>query len=448
MKSIYESQYLIIGNSVGGTGAAEAIREADKAGTITIISDEPYPVYSRPLISDYLAHPGLIEKMLYRKPDFYEEKRIRTMFGEKAVRIDPVARVTTLESGKTLSWRKLLLATGGAPIVPVTPGSSLTGVFTFNKLDDAKAIDGFLKERRDQVKAVVIGGGLIGVSVTEAMVKRGIRVTIIEMKDRILNTILDEEASAMEAWALAQRSVNVITGHTVDRINPNLRGEVGGITLDDGRLLACEMVVIAIGVRPRLELAKEAGIKTNRGVTVDRFMMTSAPDIYACGDAAEAYDFVLGENRPTPVWPNAYDGGRTAGLNMAGIPTEYRGGTAMNALKYFDTNIVSAGLVTPTDAHYETLSFKRNGAYRKVIVKDNKVAGFVFAGDIGKSGIVYNLMKDGTDVSGFKKRLVDDSFGIASLPEAIRRERLPEPAADAVMMMGAARQSEEALIGD
>jgi NAD(P)H-nitrite reductase large subunit len=443
-----EIEYLIIGNSAGGIAAAEAIRGRDKTGAITIVSDEPYPVYSRPLISEYLAEPGPIERMLYRKPDFYEKNDVKTILGEGAVRIDPEAHTVTLAGGQMIVWRKLLLATGGAPIVPATPGVKLKGVFTFNKLDDAKAIDEFLTQRYKHARAVVIGGGLIGVSITEALIKRGVRVTIIEMKDRILNTILDEVTSAMEAQALEDKGVTIITGHTVGEINQSLRGEVGGAVLDDDRVLPGDMVVIAIGVRPRIDLAKDAGLEVNRGIIVDRHMMTSAPDIYACGDASEAYDFVLGENRPTPVWPNAFEGGRVAGLNMASVPDEYMGGTAMNALKYFGINIVSAGLVTPTGGDYETLVNQHDGLYRKVVIKDGKLAGLIYAGDIEKSGIVYNLMKDGTDISGFKKALVADDFGLASLPEAIRRERLARPTPDAVMVTAGAAPPEEALIGD
>jgi NAD(P)H-nitrite reductase large subunit len=442
------TDYLIIGNSAGGIGAAEAIRELDKDGAITIISDEPYPVYSRPLISEYLATPGPIEKMLYRKPDFYEKNGILTLLGVKVERVDPEARNVETDDGSRLGWRQLLLATGGTPILPELGGARLKGVFTFNRLDDAKDIDEFVNRRRQDVKAVVIGGGLIGVSVSEALNRRGVDVTIIEMKDRVLNTILDEETSSLEAEALEQAGITVITGHTVGNINSRLPGEVSSVTLDDGRVLLCDMVVIAIGVRPRLELAAASGIKTGRGIAVDRHMMTSAPDIYACGDCAEAYDFVLEESRPTPVWPNAYEGGRAAGLNMAGKPTEYPGGTAMNAMKYFGVNVVSAGLLLPPDDSYETLSYRDNGNYRKVVIKDNRLVGVVFAGDIEKSGIIYNLMKDGTDVSSFKKALVADDFGLASLPASIRRERLNLPDKDAVTIITPAALPEEAIIGD
>ena len=447
MPTATKTKYLIIGNSAGGIGAVEAIRGVDKTGAITIVSDEPYPAYSRPLISEYLAHPYPVEKMLYRQPDFYKKNRIKAVLGKKAVKINPAERTVKMESGKAIQWQKLLLATGGTPIVPEMEGMDLKGIFTFNKLDDAKAIDEFLNEYRRNVKGVVIGGGLIGVSVTEALVRRSVEVTIVEMKDYILNTILDTEAAAFEADALTNADVNIITGHTAKKINSYNAGEVSGITLDDGRALPCDMVVVAIGVRPRLDLVAKSRIKVNRGIVVDRNMMTSAANIYACGDASEAYDFVLGENRPTPVWPNAYEGGWVAGLNMVGQKAEYQGGTAMNALKYFGVNIASAGLVSPPDNTYETVINRHNGIYRKIILKEGKLAGFAFAGDIEKSGIVYNLMKDGVNVDKFKQDLVGDDFGLASLPEATWRSKLAKPSASAVRIV-AAEPPEELAIGD
>ncbi|MCJ7606059.1 MAG: FAD-dependent oxidoreductase, partial [Dehalococcoidales bacterium] len=223
--TIKKLHYLIIGNSAGGIGAAEAIREVDSKRSVAIVSDEPYLAYSRPLISEYLAQPGPVENMLYRTPVFYEDNNIRTILGDGVVKIDPAAHTVTLASGQVLAWQKLLLATGGTPIVPAMEGGDLNGVFSFNTIDDSKAIDGFLKLQRGVVKAVVIGGGLIGVSVTEALTRRDVDVTIVEMKDRILNTMLDEEASAIEAEALGEAGVRIITDHTVAKINSSVPGE-------------------------------------------------------------------------------------------------------------------------------------------------------------------------------------------------------------------------------
>lgn len=420
-------KYLIIGNSAGGIGAAEAIRELDRVGTMAIVSDEPYPTYSRPLISEHLFEGRPLERMLYRPADFYEQNKIQAVFGEKVAQLDFRGHSLELESGRKLEWQKLLLATGGSPIVPKMEGGELKEVFTFTKLDDAKAIDRFLNKRKGKTQALVIGGGLIGVSASEALVRRGVKVTIVEMKDWILNTILDEEGAELEAKALVEAGVDIITGHTVAKIKKNSSGEVSGAELDDGRAVACDLVVVAIGVTPRLELVADTKVKTNRGIIVDRRMATSVSNVYACGDVAEAYDFVFGENRVTPVWPNAYVGGRIAGVNMAGGKAEYQGGTAMNSLKYFGVNIVSAGMVSPPDKSYEVIIQRGDGIYRKVILKDGLITGLVFAGDIEKSGIIYNLMKDKVKVDGFKDELVADDFGLASLPEEIWRARLTTP---------------------
>ncbi|MDZ4230847.1 MAG: FAD-dependent oxidoreductase, partial [Dehalococcoidales bacterium] len=404
-------KYLIIGNSAGGIGAAEAIREVDKAGTITIVSDEPYPAYSRPLISEHLADGRPLERILFRPPGFYDNNHIQTILGQKVVGVKPEEHSIELDDGRLITWEKLLLATGGLPIVPPMEGLGLKGIFTFTTLDDARAVDHFLRQHpKREIRAVVIGGGLIGISATEALLKRGVEVTIIEMKDRVLNAILDEEASSLEEDALNKAGVEIITGHTVSRITSYVPGEVTGVTLDNSRPLACEMVIVAIGVRPRTELVSDTGIKTNRGIIIDRRMTTSNPDVYACGDVAEGYDFVHGENRLSPVWPNAYLGGRIAGFNMAGVPTEYRGGTAMNSMKYFGVNIHSAGMVAPTDDSYEVISSKTAHTYKKVILKDGLITGMVYSSDIEKSGIVYRLMKDRINVEAFKQELVAADF--------------------------------------
>jgi len=448
MARLEKTKYLIIGNSAGGIGAAEAIREIDDEGAITIISDEPYHAYSRPLVSEHLANGYSIEKMLYRPPDFYEKNNIRAYLGGKVAEVDFNKHTVRLEGGKMLAWQKLLLATGGMPIIPDIEGIGLKGVFTFNRLDDARAIDEFLNQYHKKVRAVVIGGGLIGVSVTEALVERGAEVTIIEMKERVLNTILDEEASALEEKALLQAGVEIITGHVAGRIESYWPDQVTGVSLDDGRSLPCEMVILAIGVQPRLELVTDSDIKVNRGIIVDRHMATSVPDVYACGDAAEAYDFVYGENRLTPVWPNAYTGGRIAGLNMAGVADEYQGGTAMNAVKYFGVSIVSAGMVSPPDDSYETVSKRHDDIYRQIILKDGLIVGMVFAGDIEKSGIVYHLMKDRVDVSGFKEVLVADDFGLAFLPEEIWQSRLAILTPELIPMVTTIEEPEELVIGE
>ena len=172
------TRYLIIGNSAGGIGAAEAIRQTDKEGTLTIISEEPYPAYSRPVISKFLARERTLDGILFRPVDFYERNNIGFLPGKKVTRIELENQVVRLEDSEQIAWEKLLLAVGGKPIFPKMKGSDKTGVFTLAKLDDAKAVDRFLDKSR---KAVVIGGGLIGISAAEALVKRGLDVTVVDL---------------------------------------------------------------------------------------------------------------------------------------------------------------------------------------------------------------------------------------------------------------------------
>ena len=420
------ARYVIIGNSAGGIGAAEAIRQVDRTGSLVVVSDEPYPVYSRPLISEYLAGEADLDKMLYRPRDFYAKNGIDTLFGRKAARLNFQPNYVELEDGEKVPWDNLLLATGGVPFVPRTEGSGRDGVLTFTTLGDAKAIESKLDKARS---ALVIGGGLIGISVTEALVKRGLQVTIVELKDRILNVLLDEDASALAERAVKAAGVRIVTGHTVTQIigRTDEDASVGGVILDDGETIPCDLVIMAIGVIPRVDLARQTEIKINRGILVDRAMRTSVANVYACGDAAEAFDFVTGTNRVVPIWPNAYIGGRVAGFNMAGVPAEYAGGTAMNSLNYFGLSIVSAGVVSADgEDGYAVIGEKRlaEGVYKKIILKEEIVVGMTFVGEIERSGIVLGLMRDRVRVDGFSADLVSPNLSFASFPKELRKQRL------------------------
>ncbi len=420
-----EADYVIIGNSAGGIGAIEAIREIDGKGSVLLISEEPYPAYSRPLISEFLAGERDLDGILYRPRDFYEQHRVQTLFGKSAVQMNAKAKELILDDRQKVAYGKLLLAVGGRPIVPPMEGLEKEGVFTFTKLDDARRIKTYLAQAK---KAVVIGGGLIGISVTEALHKLGIEVTIVELMDRILGAVLDETASRMVEEKVRKAGVEIRTGRTVKAIigKEGVEGRVGGVILDNGERIPCDLVIVAIGVSPRTELLRETSIRVNRGIIVDRHMATNIPDIYACGDVAESYDFINGGDRVVPIWPNAHIGGRIAGYNMAGREIAYPGGTAMNSLKYFGMPIASAGIVNAGKDH-ETLSRRDDGRYQKLALKDGKITGMVLVGDIAPAGIFFGLMRDHIDVTRFKDSLLSDRFGLISLPENILRKRLELP---------------------
>ena len=418
-------KYVIVGNSAGGVGAAEGIRQVDREGQITIVSEEPYPAYSRPLISKYVSGEATLPSMLYRPADFYDKQRIELLSGVAARRIDLTGKSLELADGRRLPWDSLLLATGGTPFVPRLEGLDREGVHTFTTLDDAKRLAAQLGEAR---RAVVIGGGLIGISVAEALAKKNLAVTVVELKDRILNMVLDEPSSEIAAEAVRRAGVELLCNTTVASVvgRPQDGGAVVSVFLDNGREVPCDLLVVAIGVVPRTELAKAAGIVVNRGIAVDERMATSAEGVYACGDAVEAYDFAAEVVRPTPVWPNAYIGGRTAGRNMAGAATVYPGGTACNSLNYFGLSLVSAGVLTPPSNGYDVRvrAEPERGLYRKIVLKGGKLAGLVYVGEIVRSGIAFGLMREGADVSAYADRLLADDFGLISLPRELRQARL------------------------
>lgn len=418
------AKYVIIGGSAGGIGAVEAIREVDPIGTLTVISDEPVPQYSRPMISEYVSKEATVDTMKYRDDQFWRNNNVQTLTGRTANKIDFTKKQVTLDGGDKIDYEKLLIATGGKPFVPRMEGGEKDGVFTFTELSSAKDIEDKLEHSKS---AVVIGGGLIGVSAAEALVKRGIKVTLVELKDNILNLTLDKTASDIAEKVLTEAGVTVITGQTVQRILGRKDNEaaVGGVVMTDGKKIPCDLVVVAIGVIPRTELAKETDLKLNRGIVVDRFMRTNITEVYACGDVAEAHDFLLNENRLLPLWPLAHMGGRVAGYNMAGKQVEYEGGTVMSSLKYFDLPIIAVGNVNPEELDdYEVLVELKpeKTVYKKILLKDGAIVGFIFLGDIEKAGILFRLLKNHVDVSEIKDKLLSEDFGIVALPEQLRQE--------------------------
>lgn len=436
-------EYVIVGNSAGAVGAVEAIRSVDASGSVLLVSDEPHAVYSRPLISKYVAGEKGLEQMFYREPDFYARCGVQLYSGRAVRGVDPGERLARLDDGRVLRWDRLLLATGGKPIVPPIKGLERQGVFSFTTLDDALRLERFLSGKS---RAVVVGGGLIGISVTEALCKRGIEVTVVELKDTVLNTILDEIASGMVERALKDAGVTVRTGHSVVEVLGS--GSVQGVLLDDGHELPCDLVVLAVGVTPRAELALDAGIDVNRGVVVDASMGTSCAGVYACGDVAEAYDLVYRKARLTPVWPNAYVGGRVAGLNMAGSTAQYRG-TVVNSLSYFGMDISSAGMPeAPNNHEYQTLCRHQDGDYRKVVLRGNVIVGMICVGAIEVSGIMFGLMRKEIPVDDFKEQLVSPEFGLACLPRELWEGDFRRPADVAQQPMPVEEPEDEAVAGE
>jgi NAD(P)H-nitrite reductase large subunit len=415
-------KYVIIGNSAGAMSAARALRKYDDSGSLLMLSEEQYPAYSRPLIAKHVSEAKSVDRMRLVAPEFYEDNAIELSLGTRALGLDPVEHMLKTADGRTISWQRLLLATGSSPIVPPIPGRDRSGVFTFTTFDDARGIAAHLPAVEH---AVIVGGGFIGLSAADALRKRGIKVTVVEMQSRILSLMLDHRASRMVEDAATAAGATVLTGRRVESINGDLLSDrsVASVTLDDGSRLPCEMVILAVGVKPRTETAAGA-LDIERGIIVNSRMQTSSADIFACGDVCQTTDFVRGRQGVIAVWPNAVAGGEVAGANMTGLSQEYGGSTTLNALPYFGVSVGSAGIVEDDSPGSETLVSQSKGCYRKVLLHDNVVTGMVFAGDTSRCGLIHMLMKRKAPVGEWKNTLVSEEFGLLSLPDELWREHI------------------------
>ena len=412
--------YLIVGNSAGAVGCIEGLREVDQAGLLAVISEEASHLYSRALLLYYLEGKIRVEGMFYRPLDFYEMYGVTPFLGKKAVRIDFEQKEVELVGGERIGYGKLLLATGGKPFVPPITGLEKRNVFNFLNLDDVLEIEKALAGLND---VIILGGGVIGLMAAETLKKKGLRVCVLELADRVLAPVVDETVSGIIEALFRENGVMICTRTTIK----DVRGEdlVQGVILTDGRTIPGELLIVAAGVVPRLELVKDTELKINRGIPVNKRMETSVPDVYACGDCAEAYDFVTGVSRLLPLWPNAYAGGRIAGYNMAGQSREYEWGTNMNTMHFFGLYVISAGVNVTEDnaASYEVITKLDQGnkkIYRKFALKDGRIEGFVCVGEVARAGIFLNLMRKKIDVSSFQQELLLKNFGFSNLPDELR----------------------------
>lgn len=381
-------QYIIVGNGVASVGAVEGIRSRDEQGTITIVSREGDKTYGRPLISHYLAGNVPEKRMLLRPDGFYERNNVQLQLDRDVESIDCSQKIISSDKGD-LEYDRLLLATGGNPIFPPIEGATGPDVYTFISLDDARKVNSVVKDMR---RAVVIGGGLIGLKASEALFDRGVDVTVVELSSRILSAAFDDIAGNIVSERLQNMGFDIRCSTTVNKIKRGDDNRVKGVFLQDGVFLEADAVVVAIGVVPSIELAQRAGLNTNRGIVVDEKLQTSAENVYAAGDVAEAVDLLWEDNRVTPIWPNAYAQGLYAGRNMAaGMEgeEEYEGGLAMNSIEFYGLPTVSIGIVNPPES--SSFEVKANldesrSRYRKLIFSEDRLVGCVLVGDISLAG--------------------------------------------------------------
>ena len=402
-------QYVIIGNSTAATFAIEGIRAVDKAGSITVISDETRPAYGRPLISYYLYGRIKLENTDYRYASFYTDNGVTLKYGVRAEKIDPKKKTVALSDGSTIGYDKLLVATGSSPLVPPADGLDTVKYHTFMTMDAALALE---KELSPEKRVLVVGAGLIGLKCVEGILDRVGSVTVVDLAARILPSILDEEGSAIVQERLEARGVNFVLGDCAVRYAPGLA------TLRSGKEVPFDILVIAAGVRPNVSLVKEAGGEVNRGIVVNDRQETTIPDVYAAGDNCESYDICSGTRRILALLPNAAFQGETAGRNMAGGDAAFGKAAPFNALGLFDTHIATAG-VYEGEAYTDT-----SEGYKKLFVKGNKLVGFILIDCIERAGIYTSLIREQTPLDTVDFELLKKNPALMAFARGTREEYL------------------------
>lgn len=401
---------IIIGNSTAAIGCIEGIRSVSDKANITVISNEPHTSYSRPLISYLLAGKTTLEKMRVRPADFYEKNKVTLICPATAQSIDSEKKIVTLSDGKTVPYDKLLIATGARPFIPPIAGLDKISFHTFLTLDDALNLQ---KVVLPNSRVLIIGAGLIGVKCAEGLWGSVGSITIVDVADRVLPSVLDQTAADMVRAHIESKGIEVILNNAVSKV------EEGKAHLKDGSILPFDILVVASGVAPNTQLAVAEGCTVGRGIITDTHQRTCLPNIYAAGDCTDSLDVASGIQKNLAVLPNAYMQGETAGINMAGGDKIFDKATALNALSLFGLHTMTAGVYSGQE-HTHT-----NGeSYKKLFTENGHLVGFILVSDVDRAGIYTSLIRNRTPLDTIDFDLIFEKPSLMAFSKKVRTEQL------------------------
>ena len=395
--------YLIIGNGVAGTAAAENIRRNDKDGKITIVTEEDSPFYYRIRLNDYIAGDLTEAALLAKKDQWYKETGINLRLKTRITGADPLNHSIITEDGTRLAYDKLLVAAGSYSFIPPVKGSDKKGVFAIRNIQDARAIISFVKNIKD---VVIIGGGLLGLEAGNAFLKMNKVVTVVEFFPRLLPRQLDEKGAEMLRVSMEAMGFKFRLGAKTEEIKGP--GHVSSVLLEGGESLPAGMVIISAGVRPNTVLAKAMGLEFDKGIRVDESLETNLPDIYAAGDVAEFNGMAYG------IWPAAMEQGKIAGINMAGGKMVYNGTTMSNTLKVVGIDLASAGDIDADNKH-ESRFLMNEKVYKKIVLENNRIIGCIMLGDTTGFNKITKVITEKKDISWVKDQLLSEGFDLNNI---------------------------------
>ena len=398
------TNHVIVGNGPAGIRAAEIIRKHDSESRINVISDEKQLYYYRRLLSRFIAGKCKSENLRVYPPSFYEEKAVVQTLGKTVTKVLPKEKLILLDDNREISYDKLLLAVGGKPLRPRWLGSNLKGIMTTRTLEDARTMVEFVARTK---RAVVVGGGLLGLNLAQSLRERGLDVNLLVRGDRLWPAMLDQIASDIIAKRLEQEGIEVDFNTEVERF-VGQSDAVSGVVTTSGTEITCQLVGVSIGITPNVDFLKDSGIRIDKGIVVNDRMQTNIEEIYAAGDVAQAYDVVYKDYRLNTSWNNAVEQGTIAGSNISGTQETFCGGVCSNSEKIYDFTLTSIGTTSPPSADYEVLSCDVNekNAYRKFVLKGDKMVGALLLGYTRDADRIEKLIRMEANVSDIREKLL------------------------------------------
>jgi nitrite reductase (NADH) large subunit len=377
---------LVVGNGMAGIRCVEEILKLDpEAFEITVLGAEPHPNYNRIMLSKVLAGDGSMEEIVLNSYDWYKENKIKLYTGSEALKLDTAAKEVEAAGGLKLGYDELILATGSLPLMLPLPGADKEGVIAFRDIKDCQTM---ISAAKDYKKAVVIGGGLLGLEAGRGLLNLGMDTTVVHLLDCLMERQLDPYASKLLQADLERQGMRFVMEAQSECVLGN--GRVEGLKLKNGRVLEAQLLVMAVGIKPNIALAKGAGLEIKRGILCDDFMRTSAPHVWALGECAEHRGTVYGLVAPL------YEQGQILAKAVCGLETApYEGSVVHTKLKVSGVDVFSAGEYNDReDARSYRFQNDFKGIYKKVLVRDGKVLGGVIYGDTSDSQKLVQMMKN------------------------------------------------------
>ena len=378
---------VIIGNGIAANTAASTVRRLDSQAEVVLVSEERVPLYSACVLADYLGEEIDRDRVFLKKAADYSEQGLKTLFDQKATALDISNKRVFLDTGD-ITYDRLIIATGSEPVIPAIDGIDKQGIFTFKSITDADEVYQYGGKR-----AVVVGSGPAGIQVAIALKKRGYRVSLVELLEHVLPRMFDQYPASLLQNLLEEQNIEVLTSEKVVRF---LGASAVEAVVTDKRQIECDLVVLAVGMRPRVDLAQQAGVEIGKlgGIKTDGHMLTSAANVYACGDCVQVKDRITGEDSLSLLWHSAKQQGETAGSNCAGIPKPYPGSLDMTVVNISDTQAVSIGrnLLGLQQGNVKVIEGYSKGSYYRLLVSQGVLAGVQLVGQARDAGILLNIM--------------------------------------------------------